>query len=293
MEQQPILKFNDFKECIDFYHKYRKTEYEIGNNIKSAHNNLIYYQGLGKVIDESKNRMLVDDFAVERFHPSKIDNKEFWTYAKQKFPKFSVCGGKSKSIKHCNEQTLGMAKRPGFINFINKKISESSEKLNFFEIGYGHGNIFFEYKDKVNYTGIDYYKITSLKKYKNLLTIDKSGVPDEYAYQFGTYDIVYSVNVLQHCSFNDRWSYIDQASRMLKSGGYFIGSCFLHTEDNKDTNVWSMVDKDGRYYCNFFNQLTEVDTHREFSILADRIGYDAELALIEAVNCFFFILKKR
>src|SRR5579859_7465088 len=108
--EQRLLKFNDFKECIDFYHKHRKTEYEISNNIKTAHNHLLLLQGLGKIVDEKKSRMEVDDFAVERFHPNKIDNKEFWTYAKQKFPKFSVCGGKSKTIKHCNELTLGMAK---------------------------------------------------------------------------------------------------------------------------------------------------------------------------------------
>jgi len=183
-----------------------------------------------------------------------------------------------------------MSKAVGFYGFINNLIINSKEKLNFFEIGYGHGNIFFELKDKVNYLGIDFYKIKKLNRYKNLMIIDKSGIPNSVAKN--TYDIVYSVNVLQHCSQHDRFEYFEQAYSILKPGGHLIGSCFLHTLENEKSNVWGVEDEYGRRYCNFFNQLTEVDTIVEFQQKISGLGFNVVDTLIAGDNSFFFVLKK-
>jgi SAM-dependent methyltransferase len=295
MQTAPLLQFNSFQDCIDYYKKHSQTEYKIKNGIESAHNNLLLYQNLHvdtKTHDEKTMILTVKDEAVERFHPNKINNKEFWKYAKTKFPKFSVCGAPSKSIKHCNELTLSMPEMAGFLDDIESFINHMpyGEKLKFFEIGYGHGNIFKKYKDRVDYLGIDYYKIKSLEKYKNLLVIEESGIPSFI--EDHSLDVVYSVNVLQHCSQHDRFEYLEQASRKLKYGGYFFGTCFIHTEENKDTNVWGVQDASGRRYCNFFNQLTEVDTIMEFKDHATMLGYTGVKMLIGDVNTLFFVLRK-
>lgn len=290
---KPMITFNTFKDVIDFYHHFKKTEYKIKANIGSPHNPVFVSQGLAELKKEYENKttlVVVKNEAVERFHPNNIDNKEFWTYAKTKFPKFSVCGTESKNISECNEKTLKMAKDYGFVGFIDQLINDSKSKLDFFEIGYGHGNIFFELKDKVNYLGIDFFKIKNLNKYKNLLTIEKSGIPDSV--EKNHYDIVYSVNVLQHCSQHDRFEYIEQAYSILKPGGYMLGSCFMHTDENNDSNVWGVEDENGRRYCNFFNQLTEVDRIEEFSLMLSGLKFRPIDCVMAGDNYFFFVLQK-
>ncbi len=296
MAKKKILlkKFNDFKDCIDFYRTYRKNEYEIKGGIVTPHNSLLSIQGfsLKEIPYPSKKnaKLIIREDAIQRFHPNNINNKEFWTYAKQKFPKFSVCGSKSKNIKECNELTLHLAKISGIFHYLEHLIEVAPQKLNLLEIGYGHGNIFFEIKDKVNYVGIDFYKIKKLNKYKNLMTIDVSGIPDSI--KSGSYDIVYSVNVLQHCSQNDRFQYIEQASDKLKTGGYFLGSCLIQCKENDDSEVWGIEDVNGRKYCNFFNQLTEVDTLVEFTKKINEVGFKLIDYKMGGVNTIFFVLKK-
>lgn len=293
MSEKKLLKFNDFKHCIDYYKKYRKNEYDMKFGIQTPHNALLEAQGLTletRKFDEKNSVVVVKKEAVERFHPNNIDNKEFWTYAKKVFPKFSVCGGKSKTIKECNLNNLGLPKAYGFFEKLVWLMNANREKLNFFEIGFGHGNVFNEIKDQVNYLGIDYYKMKKLNKYKELMIIDKSGIPDSIV--DGSQDIIYCVNVLQHCSQHDRFEYLEQAYKKLKSGGYFFGSCFVHCKENTHLNIWGMIDVDGRRYCNFFNQLTEVDDFPEIAQKIDKIGYKVERWGIVAGNHFHFILKK-
>lgn len=290
-KKESSIYFESFKDCIDFYYENRKTEYEI-KYVQTPHNGMFHLQGLASVIkkyDNHSSKLVVEPIAIERFHPNYINNKEFWCYAKKKFPKFSVCGIKSKNIKDCNERTFRLPEQVGFIGFINDLISKSTEKLNVLEIGYGHGNVFEYLNDKTNYVGIDYTKLKKLDKFKNLMVIDKSGIPDTI--KPNTQDFIYSVNVLQHCSQQDRFEYFKQSYEKLKTGGYFIGSCLIHCDENKDLSVWGIQDEYGRHFCNFFNQLTEVDTLNEFIDLMRELKFDIYKWGMKDNN-FFFILKK-
>ncbi len=296
-----MLKYINPTDCIDYYFEKKiskSNEYEIKlyeECIISPHASLLEHQD-GMVIDikdyedPNKGKLIVKKEAIERFHPNNINNKSFWEYAKKKFPKFSVCGAPSKTIEECNEKTLGIPLHNGFIDFIDKIIKDNNTKINFFEVGYGHGNIFNRYKNRVNYLGIDFYKIKKLSKYDNLVVINESGIgtliKDE------SQDIIYSVNVLQHCSQLDRFNYYKEIYNKLKVGGYFFGTCFLETEENKDEDCWGVEGEDGRKYCNFFNQLTEVDTMMEFKDIMTSIGYYAIKIGFTNVNSFSFIVKK-
>jgi SAM-dependent methyltransferase len=217
-------------------------------------------------------RAVVRKEAVERFHPNKIDNKDFWVNCRKLFPLLSVCCGESKSIKEVNMRNLQMSKDVGIPLILDYLIKNTQEKLNFLEIGYGYGNIFKEYNDKCNYCGIDYVKHKSLQKHDNLIEIDKSGIPRKL-YRKDYYDIIYSVNVLQHCSQKDRFKYFKQGYNVLKVGGFFIFTLFLMTKDNQNDFCWGVVDETGRGYTHFFNQLTECDRDYELFGYLDSLGF--------------------
>jgi len=227
-------------------------------------------------LEDKRARTILKPEAVERFSPDNIDNKDFWTECREQFPFLSVCGGKCKSIKKVNEQTLGISKLVGILPFLESLIShmeKSSVKLNVLEIGCGYGNLFYEIKDRCSYVGIDYVIHKSLKKYKNFIEIEKSGIPD-YLLGEGYFDVVYSVNVLQHCSQKDRFAYFQQAYDALKPGGYFLFTLSLMNEKNKNDSCWGFVDEKGRGYTQFFNQLTECDWDYELFGVLDKIGFE-------------------
>ena len=215
--------------------------------------------------------------AIQRFHPNVIDNKKFWQLALDSFPLLSICGNPSKNIKDANIKTLQFAKNvkvfPFLVDLLDKHCSiVDAERLSVLEIGFGYGNVFFEIKDKCDYIGIDYHIAKSLKKYKNFIEINESGIP-EYLTSEKYFDVIYCVNVLQHCSQKDRINYFRQGYQALKPGGYFIFTMFLMDKDNVNQPCWGIKDTNGRGYTHFFNQLTEVDFHNELQSYLHDIGY--------------------
>jgi SAM-dependent methyltransferase len=239
-------------------------------------------------------RSIIKAQAIERFHPNNIDNKDFWVASRTLFPLLSVCGGECKSIVGVNKLTLDMSKDFGMFQFLNELIetNKSDEPLNVLEIGCGYGNVFHEIKHKCTYHGIDYIIDKSLKKYKNFIEIDKSGIPDFFI-GADLLDVVYCVNVFQHCSQQDRFDYIKQAYASLKNGGHMIFTMFMMTERNKNEPYWGIVDTQGRGYTQFFNQLTECDWDYEIIELLEKT---LDFKLVKGVTMFqnfaAFIVKK-
>lgn len=302
-----LKNINSIKELFSFYSKIsdKEDEYRIFLNLKGENDkeekikihssaNLIgfvpeYVHDIKKY-DELNRKTIIKNEVVQKFHPDKINNKKFWEIAKKKFPLFSVNGTYSKNINECNSLTLKMAKDFGMLYIIDKTIEILPYKINFFEIGYGHGNIFEAYKNKVNYLGIDYYKIKELDVYDNLLVIKKSGIPRTV--KKNSQDIIYSFNVLQHCSQKDRFEYFKQSYDKLKTGGVFLGGMFLETTKNKDEKYWGLEDLNGRKYSHFFTQLTEVDTEDEFYDFVNKIGFEIIFQNFYQNYCAFAMIKK-
>jgi SAM-dependent methyltransferase len=296
-------KFNSYQASFNFfkYISYKTNEYYlkgkwVGAPIKKVPTkvvNTFTLEDLVLTVKEFENhqaRTTVKKEAVERFHPNNINNKDFWVECRAQFPLVSVCGGDSKSIKNVNKQTLGMSKNLGLLPFLESLFENSKEKINLLEIGCGYGNLFFEIKDKCNYYGIDYVIHKPLKKYKNFIEIDKSGIPD-YLLDEGFFDVVYSVNVLQHCSQKDRFDYFKQGYQALKTGGVFLFTEFLMTEKNKDDICWGIIDESGRGYTQFFNQLTECDWDYELFSELDKIGFKPIKCGLSS-NMFMGIIQK-
>lgn len=282
MKKKEPLVFKTFEESFRFYEgwRYSSNEYFLHSFVPEVKklptqiNTIINEELYDRIIDlgNKQGTVIVKDEAIHRFHPNTINNKEFWSRAKKSFPRISVCGAPSKNISEVNKHTLDFSKQLKLYPFLLKLIEDSAVQLKMLEIGFGYGNIFNELKDKCEYIGIDYTVPRFLKKYKNFIEIEKSGIP-EYLLGENYFDIVYSVNVLQHCSQKDRFEYFKQGYSALKPGGYFIFSCFLMSKGNQNDRCWGVKDHQGRGYTHFFNQLTEVDLDAELFNYLQQLGY--------------------
>lgn len=297
------LRFEKIDDVFSFY-KENKTEdeyfielygnkYPTNGNYLSLQENAIVENKSIKFQD-GKTRVVVTKDVVDKFHPNNIDNRLFWEKAKTEFPLVSVNGGHSIDIDDCNNGTFVMAKAFGALDTVENYINNKFDTVNMLEIGYGHGNLFFQVKDwaRLSYVGIDYYKLPHLSEFKNLKTIKKSGIPKKI--KNNSLDIIYSINVLQHCSQRDRNDYFKSGFEKLKVGGIFVGSMFIETDQNKDDSCWGISDLSGRKYCGFFNQLTEADREDEFRETVESIGYEIIVFNNPYKNsCFFVLLKNQ
>lgn len=296
-----MLKFKTYKESFEFFKSiiFKTNEYYIDGKAFGILIDKIPIQGINtftlenlvleqKLLNDNYVRSIIMEEAIQRFHPNNIDNKNFWIECRKQFPLISVCGKECNNIEEANKTTLQLSRELGLLTFLNIQIENSIKKLNILEIGFGYGNLFFEIKDKCNYYGIDYIIYEPLKEHKNFIEINESGIP-EYLLGESFFDIVYCVNVLQHCSQKDRFKYFKQSHDALKYGGYFLFTEFLMTDKNKDNNCWGLLDTNGRGYTQFFNQLTECDYNFElfdqlanigFEIIKDSIGENQYMAIV-------------
>lgn len=294
------LHFESYDDVFKFYEHFKDEDDEylmIVNNGEKIHLDHCFFRYQKHAVVSTQDygdkigKVVVRDRIVNRFHPNNINNQRFWRLAKTKYPLISVNGSHCKNIDECNNNTLKFAFDMGIINMLNIKINMNHpNKINLLEIGYGHGNLYNKIKDIVNYVGIDYYKISTLKEEDKLLVIKKSGIPKKI--KNNSLDIVYSFNVLQHCSQIDRFNYFSESYDKLKSGGMFLGGMFMVTPENKNESYWGVEDKNGRKYTIFFNQLTEVDTYEEFyNYVTKAIGFDVKIIKFMRNYCSFVLIK--
>jgi SAM-dependent methyltransferase len=273
-------RFNDFNHSFDYYDmwKYKTNEYWFRVNRQKVETRMVNTFVVEELhhkqiqLNDVHGLTIVKEEAVKRFHPNNINNKEFWLRALYSFPYLSVCGSECKSIKEANKKTLEISTTLNLYPFLQNLIDNNKKPLSILEIGFGYGSLFNEIKDKCEYIGIDYRIPKSLKKYKNFIEIQESGIPN-YLQNEKLFDVIYCVNVLQHCSQKDRFDYFKQGYSSLKSGGYFIFSCVLMTKLNENESYWGIKDSNGRGYLHFFNQLTECDYDIELASYLSSIGF--------------------
>ena len=210
-------------------------------------------------INEEENFTTYKQEFIDRLSPDNIDTNEFWRLATNNFPLFSIAGGiqKINTTDEANMSTLGFHNLLGAIDALGKLFDGNDiDKIKILEIGPGYGNIM-TLLDRAGvregYYAIDVYP---LFEHPRLFKTDGKTIPDTIPAQL---DIVYSINVFQHLSENQRSSYYQQIFERLVDGGVFIFGMFVATEENKDWPCWGARDEDGNYYCHFFKQLTKVD----------------------------------
>ena len=211
-------------------------------------------------------------FDVKVDKPLFNDNewKKFWELCKEMFPLHSV-HGTAQNISQIESWERSQANT---YNFLNMPTNTKLYRGKVFEIGYGYGCFGKEIMKKdtwdADYYGIDYVSSDkSLLKYKKngrkrFYEINKSGIPVKFQKQ--KFDLIYSVNVMQHLTQKQRKDYFKQIAKMMNSNSVFYFDVF----------EWNYVDKGEKmrddYNCNFFGVKTHVDTPVEMENMLHESG---------------------
>lgn len=227
---------------------------------------------------------IVDDDLIERLSPNNIDSGYFWKKAIDTFPLLSVSySPKSQNKSEVNDSNLKHQEKIGAIGIVDKIFSENSN-AKMLEIGPGHGAVTGYVASTYginNYYAIDVFPLFKLK---NLYKTDGKTIPAEIPKDL---DIVYSVNVFQHLSQEQRLSYYKQISERLVVGGKFVFSMFLVTpkteniiykgQDGIMKTLFGFRDKQGSCYVNFFSQFTRCNTGSELVEIFGKLNMKIEV----------------
>ena len=213
------------------------------------------------------------------------DWREFWRLSKQNFPLHSVCGGAwwitEGLITNNEEDNMKthlklMYKRP---KLKNKRV---------LEIGYGFGGAgLFLIKEGADYKGIDYVSSNPELPKDKFLEIEKSGIPDEIK-NGKKVDIVYSYNVFQHLTQEQRFEYIKESHDLLKSNGVLFFSVFERIPGQGLRENYSTT---------FFNVHTKVDEPEELQEFLSNTGFTFERSvnsqLCDETNNVIYVCRKK
>lgn len=234
-------------------------------------------------------RIVMSEDAIQRFSPNNININEFWEKAVNAYPFLSISG--YANVKNTNESNAatfyGLHSIFRGPDAVKHAWISNQDDFKILEIGPGYGGFYDWVKNLPNtkYYGID---VNPLFECDTLYKCDGKNIPEQIP---GELDVVYSFNVFQHLTKEQRTSYYRQIFLALKLGGIFTFATFIVTPNNFDGPWWQISDKDGNFYCVFFNQYTMVDRVEELKKELEDIGFDVQL-LAEHNNCASFSAMK-
>jgi SAM-dependent methyltransferase len=243
---------------------------------------------------------IIDDKIIDELSPNNIDSNLFWKEAVQVAPFASTSfSPEAKNISELNEMSL----QNNHIRFgAISKLSEIFDKKNdakILEIGPGYGCVLSYIIE--NYKIDNYYAIdvNPLLKFKRLYKTDGKNIPWQIPYEL---DVVYSVNVFQHLTPEQRMSYYRQIKESLRVGGKFIFSMFVLDYQNASTYIpideskgcllFGCIDKNGNRYTQFFNQFTRCSTIEELVAIFKELDMDFEI-INRIENSYYMVVTKR
>ena len=200
--------------------------------------------------------------------PKDFDWQEFWKDCKEYYPLHSVSG---KTTTIYNIITWEENKVP--MNWIKNNIRKKKNP-SVIEIGYGFGGAAktFE-KNGFKYKGIDY--VSSDKENADsdkFIEITTSGIPEKLLVE-NSVDLVYSTNVFQHLTKEQRIQYYEEAYKVLKKGGLFYFDLFSRNEDEFQKRYTEEEIKNLSYATNFFGVHTSVPYEKDVLETLEKIGY--------------------
>jgi len=268
----------EIKKSFKLYSKKTDSDYFVEHNgrVVPTQSTLLGDDDMSLVnIDTENNITVYKNEFIEKLNPDNIDSVKFWRVATYNFPLFSVAGGvQNYTTKYeVNTNTFSMANQLGVI-LVVKDLYKNKPDSSLLEIGPGYGgfnNFIKDINGDDNYWAIDVIKLFD---HPRLFTSDGKTIPDSIP---NPIDIVYSINVFQHLSKKQRTSYYRQTFEVLKKGGVFIFGMFTITEHNKDWPCWGTKGEDGKFYCNFFRQLTEVDKIEVVTNELEGLGFSVDI----------------
>ena len=196
------------------------------------------------------------------------DWKEFWKTCEEYFPLHSVHGnGRSKDgIIQSERNQWHHASFDRYFKEIGPNFPKCLEGKKVLEIGYGYGGAGLELIDKykADYIGIDYNRVNTDLPKDRFLTIGKSGIPRRLMSR--KFDFIFSVNVFQHLTKQQRLDYMKQAAQVLSDDG-----TFLFTVNQWNPKVNNGVPAKG-YATYFFSAVTSIESEEEVYEMLNEAG---------------------
>ena len=240
-------------------------------------------------------RIIISNKLIERFNPNKIDNSYFWKCATKTFPLISI-GDNPPYLPNLGTGTLnGLHKPSGALGVLSALINNNPNSK-ILEIGPGFGcikNYIDEKYNIKNYYAID---ICPHFKFERLYKCDGKNIPIEIPNPF---DIVYSINVFQHLTREQKSSYYKQVDIILRPGGEFIFGTYVATKEtlmttfnNGKSFLFGMIDENGNPYCQFFNQFTPVDFLEDIELEFETLDMEIVEKIIKGNHGVFRAIKR-
>jgi len=245
--------------------------------------------------------ILAEDF-IEKMSPNNIDSCYFWKKAIEVFPLASVAYSPgADTVEELNKRSLDSHIASGSIAQL-EKVLKMKQHPKMLEIGPGYGCVTGFIAE--NYSIKNYYAIdvNPLFKFPKLYKTDGKTIPESVP---NNLDVVYSVNVFQHLSPEQRQSYYEQIQRKLVVGGKFIFFMFVVDRENENMifgeekdgkrNIWRLFgtrDEKGNSYVNFFNQFTKCNRIEELEMIFKNLNMDFEV-FEKSENRYFMVATKK
>lgn len=203
--------------------------------------------------------------------PNDFDWQEFWKKCKKYYPLHSVAGG---TFFNTSEKIIEKEKNEIPVEAIMKSMKTKSENPSVLEIGFGFGGAVETFENcGFTYKGIDYAISNELNKNDDrFIEISESGIPQNL-YVKNNFDLVYSTNVFQHLTKQQRIDYYKQIYFTLKKGGVFFFDLFCKNKKKFKELYTEEEEKTLRYATNFFDVHTYVPYPSEVTNMLTDIGF--------------------
>jgi SAM-dependent methyltransferase len=207
------------------------------------------------------------------------DWASFWKLCKKYFPEESVNGATC-----IGDSMLGEYQHFYYITSILKSELENiPSNLPCLEIGCGNGGVGIGLlSDNVGYYGIDYALVNPLlKNYPtHFIEIEQSGIPSDLMLK--TFNFVYSVNVFQHLTKQQKNDYFKQVYDCLEHGGKFYVEFFMWNDVEFGTTP-----REG-FSAKFFATELIIETHDEIVNMLNNVGFIIERQIYPYGGKYYF-----
>ena len=194
---------------------------------------------------------------------SNNDWKKFWEVTKKYYPLHSVAG----NFHFDTKEKIVSGESSNIKDFIGD--IDSLKNKNVLEIGFGFGGAGFELLlNNINYFGIDYTYSNDLcidfkqNNEKRFFEISESGIPNNL--KTIKYDLIFSKNVFQHLTQEQRFDYIKESYSLLNNGGKLIFDVFEKSDKYVERDSYSTL---------FFGVQTKIENEDELETYLIDCGY--------------------
>lgn len=278
------------KKKIDLYFEHYREMKESETRLKDGNraDTTIITKKMSKKIKFLSNMSIYPKSILNTFSPNKIDNRYFWKKATDMFSLGAISGEDNKDKIELNEKIIENLHKPcGAIKELDD-VFEKNQNAKILEIGPGHGSLT-QYL-ALNHNLKNYYAIDihPLFKFRRLYKTDGKSIPKIIPNEL---DIIYSINVFQHLTPEQRMNYYKQIKNKLKVGGKFIFSMFVLSEKNKNIiikdkegnyeTLFGVRDKSGNCYTQYFGQFTRINKLEEIEKIFKELNMDFKI-----IHCY-------